>query len=139
MSKTKPQVEPRVEPEVDPFADFPDIMGKRPVLRVPDKLAERYDVMWAAQEGKVQAPRLNACMLGLAWPDLRRRLQVAGRAYTGDVALYGGWVLEYLIEHGVPFSAIAIWAVPASNVIGANLPGLELAQTKPEVDDAVGN
>ncbi len=118
--------------------DWDPIMGERPKLVQPKSLSERYDVLFAQEEGELPGQRLLALALALAWPKLRRQLQSASIVYKGDPARFGGKAFEFLVERrDVKLSELLVWGKAAVTIItGDELPGLELATT---TEDAVGN
>lgn len=134
LETTPPEPEPKAS-----TVKLPRVFDLEPELVVPSSVAERYDLLYANQEGSIQEPRLFACALAVCWPYLRRRLQKGGKLYRGDVARYGGDAFELLIKGGTDLTGIMVWGKHALDLCAVDLPGLDVPRTRKEIEAAVGN
>ena len=100
MADNEPETPPKPpEPETPP--KLPErLAGAVLTLEAPADLAERWDVVLAADvEG--QLPRVLAGALGLCWPRLRKRVR-----YGGNILTYGGNVIRTLLAEGATIAEI---------------------------------
>lgn len=72
----------------------------RAELTVPRSLAERWEVLIAAQTTGCRTRALG-CALGISWGRYRR-----AHPYTWSPLDYGGQVIDRLLEQGYPIGAI---------------------------------
>lgn len=78
-------------------SELPERFANAPLqLAAPVSFAERLDLREALLSGTVPLHRVAAAAIGLCWPRIRRKLP----PYRGDVAVYGGLVLDGLAAEG---------------------------------------
>lgn len=112
-------------------ADLPARFANAPLeLRAPASFAERLDLREALRAGAVPLHRLAAAAIGLCWYRIRRKLP----PYRGDVAVFGGAVLDGLAAEGAA-EGPEFWLVAAAAI------GLcsEVGPSEAEVEAALGN
>ena len=121
---------PTPPPEPDatnaPEAQPPAVTVKgQPVrLAAPASLTMAFEVRDALL---VSHQRAYAAALGLCWPKLARKVP-----YRFDVLPYGGRVLDYLLDQGVPYHEVMQAGLAAYRLITRDL--LSLAEVKEAQD-----